>query len=150
MESKSIDESMILYYGIHGSRQRIKNKSIQEGYKTWVLADPYGYVVQFEQYEGAKKGKKVVSSNIWELGKNIFLRLIECIHPIVSYHIVMDNYFTSFRLLIHLGVNNIWATDVLNKSRLNTNALTLRTKGAWRFWTAHIKRKSSITLTVVD
>ena len=98
---------MILYYGIHGSRQQIKNKSIQEGYKTWVLADPYGYVVQFERYEGAKKGKKVVSSNIWELGKNTFLRLIECIPAIVSYHIVMDNYFTSFRLLIHLGVNNI-------------------------------------------
>ena len=30
----------------------------------------------------------------------------------------MDNYFTFFRLLIHLGVNNIWVTRVLNKNRL--------------------------------
>ena len=30
----------------------------------------------------------------------------------------MDNYFTSFRLLTHLGVNNIRATGVLNKNRL--------------------------------
>ena len=28
----------------------------------------------------------------------------------------MDNYFTSFCLFIHLGVNNIGATDVLNKN----------------------------------
>ena len=30
----------------------------------------------------------------------------------------MDNYFTSFCLLTHLGVNNIRVTDVLNKNRL--------------------------------
>ena len=30
----------------------------------------------------------------------------------------MDNYFTSFRLLIHFGVNNIGATGVLNKNRV--------------------------------
>ena len=30
----------------------------------------------------------------------------------------MDNYFTSFRLLTHLGVNIIQATRVLNKNRL--------------------------------
>ena len=32
----------------------------------------------------------------------------------------MDNYFTSFRLLTHLGVNNIRATGVPNKNRLRT------------------------------
>ena len=31
----------------------------------------------------------------------------------------MGNYFTSFGLLTHLGVNNIWATGVLNKNRLH-------------------------------
>ena len=30
----------------------------------------------------------------------------------------MDNYFTSFRLFIHFGVNNILATGILNKNRL--------------------------------
>ena len=30
----------------------------------------------------------------------------------------MDNYFTSFRLLTHLEVNNIRTTGVLNKNRL--------------------------------
>ena len=30
----------------------------------------------------------------------------------------MNSYFTSFRLFMHLGVNNICATGVLNKNRL--------------------------------
>ena len=58
---------------------------------------------------------------------------MECLPPTVSCHIFMDNYFTSFRLLTHLGVNNIQATGVLNNI-LETNSY----------------KKSSATLTVVD
>ena len=43
---------------------------------------------------------------------------MEYLTPTVSFDIFMDDYFTSLRLLNHLGVNKIWATDVLNKSRL--------------------------------
>ena len=39
----------------------------------------------------------------------------------------MDNYFTSFRLLTHLEVNNIRTTGVLNKNRLRKCALSLGT-----------------------
>ena len=49
-ENKSIDESMIFYYRTRDSKQRINNQLIQEGYKTLVLAEVYGYVVQFEPY----------------------------------------------------------------------------------------------------
>ena len=35
----------------------------------------------------------------------------------VNFDIFMDNYFTFFRLLTHLRVNNIRATRVLNKDR---------------------------------
>ena len=35
-----------------------------------------------------------------------------------SFNIFIDNYFTSFSLLTHRGVNNIRATGVLNKKRL--------------------------------
>ena len=44
---------------------------------------------------------------------------MECLTPAVSFDIFMDNYFTFFRLLILLEVNNILATRVLNKSRLH-------------------------------
>ena len=59
---------MIPCYGTHGNRQRINNKLIQEEYKIWVLiAEAYGYVVQFRSYPGTKKGKQVASSAKWEL-----------------------------------------------------------------------------------
>ena len=64
---------MIPCYGTHGSRQQIK-KTIQEEYKIWVLvAEVYGYVVQFRLYQGAKKGKQFASSTKWRLGENVVL-----------------------------------------------------------------------------
>ena len=109
---------MIPCHGTHGSRHQINNKSIQEEYKIWVLvAEAYGYVVQLRLYKGAKKGKQVALSARWELGENLVLPLMECLSSTFSFD--MDNYFTSFCLLIHLGVNNIRATPVLNKNRLS-------------------------------
>ena len=67
---------MILCYKTHGSSQRINNKWIQEEYKIWVLiAEAYGYVVQFKPYQGAKKRKHVSSSAKWELRENLVLHL---------------------------------------------------------------------------
>ena len=63
------------------------------------------------------KHSKVSPSAKWRLGENVVLQLMECVlTPSVSFEIFMDNYFTSFRLLTHLGVNNIRATRVLNKN----------------------------------
>ena len=64
------------------------------------------------------KQPKVSQSTKWRLGENVALQLIECLTPSASFEIFMDNYFTSFRLITHLGVNNIRATRVLNKNRL--------------------------------
>ena len=57
-------------------------------------------------------------------GENVVLQLMECLTASVSFEIFMDNYFTSFRLLTHLGVNNIRATRVLNKIRLRKCTIT--------------------------
>ena len=56
------------------------------------------------------KHSKVSSSTKWRLGGNVVLRLVECLTPSVSFDIFIENYFTSFRLLTHLGVSNIRAT----------------------------------------
>ena len=99
---------MIPCYGTHGSRQGINNKSIQEEYKIWVLAaEAYGYVVQFRSYQVTKKGKEAASSSKWGLEENVALRLMEGLTPTFSFDMSMHNYFTSFRLFTHLGVNNI-------------------------------------------
>ena len=64
------------------------------------------------------KHSKVSSYTIWKLGKNIVLRLMECLTPTVSFDIFSHNYFTSFRLLTHFGVKNIRATRMIKKIRL--------------------------------
>ena len=81
--------------------------SIGEEYKIWVLvAEAYSYVVQFRPYQDAKqkKGKQFASSTKWGLGDAV-QRLLEYLTQTLSFGLFMDNYFTSFRLLTHLGVN---------------------------------------------
>ena len=48
---------------------------------------------------------------------------MECLTATVSFDIFMNNYFTSFRLLTHLGVNKIRATIVLNKNRSSNGTI---------------------------
>ena len=54
-----------------------------------------------------------------EIRKKLCSELMECLTPSISFKIFMDNYFTSFCLPTHLGVNSIRATRVLNKNRLH-------------------------------
>ena len=49
---------MITYFANDSSRQRIYNKPNRVGCKIWLLAEAYGYVVQFEPYQGVKKEKR--------------------------------------------------------------------------------------------
>ena len=108
---------MVPCYGTHGRRQRVNNLILEE-YKIWVLvAEAYVYVVQIRPYQGAKKAKQVASSTKSGFGENV-LQLMECLTPTFNFDILMDNYFTSFRLVTHLGVNNIRATSVFNKTSL--------------------------------
>ena len=59
------------------AKQPKNNKSIQEECKIWVLiAEAYGYVVQFKPYQGAKKGKQVASSAKWKLAENVAVQLL--------------------------------------------------------------------------
>ena len=48
-----------------------------------------------------------------------------CLTPSASFDIFIDNYFTFFCLLTHLGVNNIRATRVLNKNTLSLRKCTI-------------------------
>ena len=78
------------------------------------------------------KGPKTSSSSKWRLEENVVLRLLGCL----SFGIfTMNNYYTSFRLLTHIGVNNIRAARVLNKNRLRKCTINgdkhLKKKGTW-------------------
>ena len=79
---------------------------------------------------------------------------MECLLLTVSYHIFMNNFLAPFCLLTHLGVNNVWAKTVLNKTGF-PNALTLETNSSKKKERGYFEqrtpsKKSSTTLTVVD
>ena len=120
-ESKnlSVDESMLPYFGHHCSKQRIANKPVRMGYKVWVLAESSGYVVQFEPYQGARLRTCRSSAANFGLGESVVIDLISELPNSANYHIYMDNFFTSFRLLNHLFLNNIEATGVLRQNKLS-------------------------------
>ena len=146
-ENKSINQSMISYYVNHDRLQRINNKPVGMSYNIGVFGKAYGYVVQFEPYQGVKKEKQVASSSKGGLGESVVLWLMECLPPTFSYHIFMNNYFTSFRLLTHLGINNIRATGVLNENRLRRCTIIgdkqPQKNRMWSLWTVHVKQKKT-------
>ena len=39
----------------------MNSKRIRVLYKIWVVAEAYGYVIQFELYQGVQKGKQIGS-----------------------------------------------------------------------------------------
>ena len=98
-----------------------------------------------------EKLSKVFLSTTWRLRKNFVLLLMECSTPIVSFEIFMDNYFTSFRLLTYLGVNNIRATRVLNKNRLRKCTITgdkqLQERKRFLFFTVMVAWGGDVSLS---
>ena len=86
------------------------------------------FVAHFRPYQGAKKGKLFASSTKWKLGENFVLLLMKCLFQrlVIIYLWTVISYL--FRLLTHLGVNIIWATVVLNKSRLRNGDKQLQNK----------------------
>ena len=73
---------------------------------------------------------------------------MECLSPTV-----MNNYVTCFRMLTHLGVNNIWATGVLRNNRLRKCTIIgdkqPQKRNVDTLDRAHQAKKNSETLTVV-
>lgn len=66
----------------------------------WVLATSDGYVIQLDLYVGAKKvGPTRSSAKTWGLGEAVVLDLLEELPQDVSYHLFIDNYFTSLQLI---------------------------------------------------
>nr|XP_023012649.1 piggyBac transposable element-derived protein 3-like [Leptinotarsa decemlineata] len=65
-ECHSIDETMVPYFGRHGSKQFIKGKPIRWGYKLWTGTTSKGYIEWFEPYQGS-------TTNLSERYKNLGL-----------------------------------------------------------------------------
>ena len=114
-ETISIDESMIPYFGRQGAKQYIHGKPIKFGYKMWVAATCQGYCIQFMPYLGAgSDGDPVLG-----LGGSVVDKLVSYLpdQDGSKYHLVMDNFFTSVKLLKHLKKKNVFATGTIRTNR---------------------------------
>ena len=91
---------MIPYFGRHRAKQYIHRKPIKFGYKMWVAVTCCEYCIQFMPYLGAGSGIDPVLG----FGGTVVDKLVFCVpdQDGSRYHIVMDNFFTSVRLLKHL------------------------------------------------
>ncbi|XP_022825709.1 piggyBac transposable element-derived protein 3-like [Spodoptera litura] len=94
----SIDESMIPYYGKHGTKQHIHGKPIRFGYKCWSISTRLGYLIYGELYQGASTGNTHPELGV---GASVVLDLISKL-PQGSYSFYFDNFFTSLPLLEEL------------------------------------------------
>ena len=66
---------------------------------------------------------------------------MECLTPTFNFYIFLDYHFTSFFLLIHLGVNQILATSVLNKNRLLKCITAAKKRKVFTLSSAHQARE---------
>lgn len=99
----SPDESMVPYYGNHGTKQFIRGKPIRWGYKIWMATNRLGYI------EHLGLGASVVLQ---------FVNVLQNRWPSIPFDIYFDNFFTSTKLLEELKARKLKGTGTVRENRL--------------------------------
>ena len=110
----AVDERMVKSKHRSGIRQYMKDKPTKWGVKLWVLADSdNGYTVDFNVYVG-KEATKGISEN--GLGYDVVMKLMESFLD-QGYHLYLDNFYTSPKLLHDLFLHDTPATGTVKLKR---------------------------------
>ena len=113
----SIDETMVPYYGSHGSKQHIHGKPIRFGYKLWSACTPSGYLIHFIPYQGSK-ASQLPKQDCLGLGAAVVLNLLhELPKSIEHYSLHFDNFFTGLPLLDILSDMGHAGTGTIRENR---------------------------------
>ncbi|XP_030754181.1 piggyBac transposable element-derived protein 3-like isoform X2 [Sitophilus oryzae] len=123
-ECHSVDESMVPYYGGHGSKQFIRGKPIRWGYKLWQGTTRQGYIEWFEPYQGSKTPLPEKYRPLG-LGASVVLQFADVlqsndIQPNAPFHVFCDNFFTSLPLLSELTARGLKCTGTLRENRISS------------------------------
>ena len=110
----SIDESIIPYYGKHGTKQFIRGKPIRFGFKLWSIASSDGYLVHAEPYCGSDTDLPVTGLG---QGSDVVLGLIEKSKIEAGSAVIFDNLFTSLPLLDRLTDLQVGGLGTLRQNR---------------------------------
>lgn len=120
-ECHSVDESMVPYYGSHGTKQFIRGKPIRWGYKIWTGTTKRGYIEWFEPYQGSN-AQGFEKYRELGLGASVVLRFADVLQnrsKEAPFHIFCDNFFTSVLLLNHLAERGLKCTGTLRENRIS-------------------------------
>lgn len=143
-ECHSIDESMVPYFGRHGTKQFIRGKPIRWGYKFWCGTTRLGYIEWFEPYQGSTTLLPEEFSNLG-LGASVVLQFANVIqnnNPDVPFHLYFDNFFTSLKLLDELKLRGIKGTGTIRENRVgkdcnitHSSVLKKKNRGSFEYLT---------------
>lgn len=111
----SIDESMVPYFGHHGTKQHMHGKPIRFGFKVWSLCNRLGYVIQAEPYQGASTGNTNPDLGV---GGSVVMDLVKRLPEGSGYSVFVDNFFTSLRLLDELKKHGHDGTGTIRVNRV--------------------------------
>ncbi|KAI4463240.1 tc5 transposase dna-binding domain [Holotrichia oblita] len=143
-QAHSVDESMVPYFGKHGTKQFIKGKPIRYGYKFWCGGTSTGYLAWLEPYQGA--GTLLGSYDGKGLGYSVVMTYADLLPKDFPYEIYFDNFFTSIHLLEDLYQQNIRATGTIRSNRImncnimKSDVLKKRPRGEFDFRSDESKR----------
>lgn len=112
----SVDEEMVPFFGRHTAKMFMKGKPIRYGYKLWVLASDNGYPYKFDTYCG--KNSTEQDNEQIGLGHRVVTDLLACVEDPEKHEVYLDNFFTSYKLLIALRNSKFKATETSRENRL--------------------------------
>lgn len=119
VEHLNYDEAMVKYFGRHSCKQYIKGKPIRFGYKVWCLNTDFGYLVNFEVYQGSSPNSNdFYKSQYGACAAPLVKMLDELPNQTFRHNIYFDNLFTGFPLLCHLRERGYGATGTMRENRL--------------------------------
>lgn len=111
----SIDEEMVPYFGRHSAKMFLKGKPVRFGFKMWCLASYDGYLFQFIPYGGRNvQGIK----KIFGLGEEVVINLLQVLTTKSAHKVYFDNFFTTYKLLVHLKNEGYQATGTIRENRM--------------------------------
>ena len=116
---------MVEYFGKHSCEQAIRNKPTRFGYKVWCQNTSLGYLITFDLYQGKTyKGNEEMETRFGKCASTVLLLLDQYSNykKHLSYHIFMDNLFTSTPLLFELMNSNKNGTGTMRDNRIDKKA----------------------------
>ena len=114
-EYSAVDEMVIPFKGHNSLKQYIKNKPHKWGIKVFARAGATGFCYDFEIYVG--KGTVASESGIGISG-DVVLRLTEGLPEGENYKVFMDNWFTSYQLIVELKKKGLLSVGTVRQNRI--------------------------------